>query len=393
MSGTTDLTVPAQRPASYATRASGLLAVIDGRQPVRLVFQPIVDIRHGRVVGYEALARFGSRTSSSPAAWFTVADQLRQSAQLEALLIEQALRSKHLLPHTTFLSVNVRPDLLATPVVTRAFATQPDLTGVVIELTEQIEFDRGDVLRGQLFGLRERGAQLALDDVGAGWAGLKQVAELRPDIVKLDRSLVSAADRDGVKLALVEMMLRLCSRLGSQLLVEGVETGEELDAFARLQVPLAQGWVFGKPGLVPPRIDDDLAVRLKFLGGLIRHVDKVASLVDVTARVSRRSGPDVPWCQGIDGQVLVVLDDDSRPVGLQLRDADDRVRDLPVMTVLATEDSCQALLRGMTRPVPCRFAPLVCVDRAGRYVGLVPVDALAKAAARRDESPTVLLPR
>jgi EAL domain-containing protein (putative c-di-GMP-specific phosphodiesterase class I) len=365
------------------------LAVIEHRQAVRLLFQPLVDLRHGRVAGYEALARFGSRTTTSPTSWFAAADQVRHAAELEALLIEQALDARSSLPPRKFLSVNVRPDLLSAAPIVRALDSAPDLTGVVLELTEQVEFGRTDALRSQLQGLRERGAQLALDDVGAGWAGLRQVAELRPDIVKLDRSLVSAADRDEVKLAMVEIMLKLCSRLGSLLLVEGVETAEELDAFARLGVPLAQGWIFGKPALTPPRIDEDLAVRLKFLAGMTRHVDKVAAVVDVTARVCRQPAQVDGWTPATDGQVIVLLDEQGRPVSVLQRDADDAVRCVPATAVLATEALSQALLRAMTRPATSRYAPLVCVDRAGRYVGLVSIDAMARASAQRELNDSV----
>jgi EAL domain-containing protein (putative c-di-GMP-specific phosphodiesterase class I) len=368
-----DVVLPRPRAASGgSSRARDVLAVIEHRQSVRLLYQPLVDIGHGRVAGYEALARFGPRTTTSPTTWFAAAEQLRHAADLEALLIDQALTERASLPPRRFLSVNVRPDLLSSAPVVRALEAHTDLNGVVLELTEQVEFGRTDALRRQLVGLRERGAQLALDDVGAGWAGLRQVAELRPDIVKLDRSLVTEADRD-----------RLCSRLGSLLLVEGVETSQELDAFARLGVPLAQGWVFGKPALAPPQIDEDLAVRLKFMAGMTRHVEKVASVVDVTARVSRHPAVYDGWAPATDGQVVVLLDEEGHPVGVQQRDADDVVHTAPAITVLATEELSQALLRGMTRPSPIRFAPMVCVDRAGRYVGLVTVDALARASARR----------
>jgi hypothetical protein len=231
-----------------------------------------------------------------------------------------------------------------------------------------------------LWALRDRGALLALDDVGAGWAGLRQIAELRPDIVKLDRSVVNAADRDEVKVAVVEMMLGLCNQLGSQLLVEGVETYDELDLFARLGVPLAQGWVFGQPAQRPPSIDDDLAVRLKFLAGLTRHADSIASLVDVTARTALAADPNADPGSA-PGDAVILVDSDRRPAGVALRRAG-AVIISPTVTALASDPLTQALLRAMTRPVDQRFDPLVCVDRAGRSIGLVRIDALARAAAQ-----------
>ncbi|GAC1444175.1 MAG: hypothetical protein NVS3B26_12980 [Mycobacteriales bacterium] len=311
--------VPAPRTASEAVSSAEVVAVLNRAVAPRLVLQPIVGLRSGVVEGHEALARFGASLSTPPGRWFDAASRLGRSAELEALLVEQALALRSVLPGRRFLAVNVSPAALVTTAVQRAFAGFPDLTDVIVELTEHAEFDQAGTLQEHLRGLRARGAQLALDDVGAGWAGLRQVSDLRPDIVKLDRSIVSAADRDPVKLALVEMMLNLCTRLGTRLLVEGVQTPAELDVFARLGVPLAQGWIFGEPALEPPRIDEDLAVRLKFMAGLARHVDKLASVIDVTApwtlqgRAGAQPGPQ-------DGDSLVVVDVDRRPVSLLVRE-------------------------------------------------------------------------
>src|SRR4051812_4574596 len=389
MASVSALQIPSPRVGSGAERAAAVRAVLDGRRQVRHVLQAIVDVRDGRVVGYEALARFSPRVTTPPTAWFAAANRLRRSAELEAGPVVRGLDLLPELPKHCFLALNVSPALLANPVVLASFATQHDLSRVVVELTEHVEFGTGVELTQSLQDLRARGARLALDDVGAGWAGLRQVVELRPDIVKLDHSLVEGADRDEVKLALADMMLRLCSRLGAQLLVEGVENLDELDTFARLGVPLAQGWVFGRPGLAPLPIDDDLSVRLKFLAGLLRHSDKVASLVDVT--VDRQpAGTALP--DSVDGAVLVHVDAHGRPTTVHLHE-DGEWHSAPAMAVVASTEIGAALLQAMTRPGLSRFPPLACVDRAGRHVGVIPIDALARAAARRDDAETIELPR
>lgn len=377
--------LPRPRVGPASAHALTVQAVIAGERKARMVFQPLVDLQRGRVVGYEALARFGARLSTSPTPWLRAAAHLRRAPELEAHLVQQALAARPTLPRNCFLAINVSPELLASAPLQRAFATVPDLNGVVVELTEHVEFADKQALLRTLDDLRGRGAQLALDDVGAGWAGLKQVADLRPDIVKLDRSLVTVADRDEVKQALAEMMLSLCSRLGATLLVEGVETHAELDLFARLGVPLGQGWVFGRPAAMPPGLDDDIAVRLTFLAGMSRHVDKVAAYVDVTAATCT-AGAAVVDPTG----PTVVLDTERRPVALLLADG----RAQPVTTIVATESLRLVLMRAMTRPEAVRFCPLVCVDKAGRHVGVVFVEALALALAR-SESPelTICLPR
>jgi EAL domain-containing protein (putative c-di-GMP-specific phosphodiesterase class I) len=114
------------------------------------------------------------------------------------------------------------------------------------------------------------GLRLALGDVGAGWSGLRQIAELGRDIAKVDRSLVTDVDGDPLKGALLELLVAFTGRLGGLLLVEGVERYEEVDLSARLGVPLAQGYVLGRPTLRPYEPDEDLLTRVKFRAGTQR---------------------------------------------------------------------------------------------------------------------------
>lgn len=363
-----------------------VLEIVRGARPVRLVYQPLVDLHRGVAVGYEALARFTPRLSTPPGPWFAAAIDTPQAAPLEALLVRTALSARADLPAGCFVSINVAPALLPSTDVLRAFGEGGDLSDAVIELTEHARFSYGSDLRQAVTALRERGARFALDDVGAGWAGLKQVVDLRPDIVKLDRSLVSDAPQDPVRQAIAQMLLDLCSRLGVALLVEGVETYEELDLFARMGVPLAQGFIFGRPQSTTRRlIDDDLAVRLKFRAGLTRHQDKIAGHVDVStvavrvtdagaaiAESARRGEPPAP---------VVLVDGTGRPMSIVTSDGYGGEEQHVVMAVTASEDVANAAQRAMTRPLADRFVPLVCVDRSGRHVGVVPVEALMLALA------------
>ena len=107
---------------------------------------------------------------------------------------------------------------------------------MVIELTEHERIDSYAALEPALDRLRAAGALLAIDDAGAGYAGLQHVLSLRPDIIKLDRALVEGLDRDEAKRTLVEMIGTLAGRLDAWLLAEGIETGEELDVLDRARV-------------------------------------------------------------------------------------------------------------------------------------------------------------
>src|SRR3954454_20066590 len=196
--------------------ASRLLALPDCRpllaspEDLTLAFQPIVDLAGATVAGYEALARFPG--SAGPDVWFAAAADAGVAAELEALAIHKALAVVPALPADTFLTVNVSPHLLGSAPVQAAFATRPALQRVVVELTEHTPVHDLAALRRQTDELRARGALIALDDAGSGYSGL-QLAVLRPQVVKLDRALVSDADTDPVRVALAEMLGEFAGRI------------------------------------------------------------------------------------------------------------------------------------------------------------------------------------
>jgi EAL domain-containing protein (putative c-di-GMP-specific phosphodiesterase class I) len=124
------------------------------------------------------------------------------------------------------------------------------LTGIVIEITEHELPPDDEALLRILDDLRARGAMIALDDAGAGYAGLQHVVRIRPDIIKLDRSLVRGVDADAERLALIESFAAFSARTGSLLCAEGIETDEELAVLVNARVDLGQGYRLGRPG--PP---------------------------------------------------------------------------------------------------------------------------------------------
>jgi len=122
-----------------------------------------------------------------------------------------------------------------------------DLAGLVIEITEHERVGDEDELRSQLAPLRERGARIAVDDAGAGYAGLQQVMRIHPDIIKLDRSLVAEVDSDPAKAALIDAFARFARGTGAVVCAEGIETAAELRVVADLDVTYGQGFGLGKP--------------------------------------------------------------------------------------------------------------------------------------------------
>lgn len=377
-------TAPVQRrPAETRTPARADLEVkrvLAGMSSARLVYQPVIDLVRGEVAGYEALARFGGSGLRTPAPYFAAAQRTGRGAELEAHLLEQALSMRESVPAGCFLAVNLSPALLANPVVVALLREAGDLSGLVLELTEHVPVDNLTALRRRIDGLRSQGALLALDDTGAGWSGLRQVSELRPDIVKLDRSLVTDVDRDEVKQGLVELVGQFVSRIGGRLLVEGVERFGELDAVNRLGVPLAQGWLLGRPSLrwseIPPGVARAIAQRNAHSDSRPRvgnHVDATAPSVRHLATIGFLPGTPLD---------VVVVDGDCRPHQLWVRNAEgDSPSGFlhPVMTVEAGEQARDVVARAMTRPTRTRFDPVVCVDAAGRMLGLVHVEHLVTA--------------
>ncbi|TFV87216.1 EAL domain-containing protein [Blastococcus sp. CT_GayMR16] len=339
-----------------------------------LVFQPIVDLAAATVAGYEALARFPG--SAGPDVWFAAAAEAGRAAELEALAIHKALAAVPSLPPNTFLTVNVSPHILGSARVQEALATRPGLQRVVVELTEHTPVHDLATLRRQCDELRARGALIALDDAGSGYSGLQQLAALRPQVVKLDRALVSDADTDPVRVALAEMLGEFAGRIDAWLLAEGIETQAELAAFAKLGVPLAQGWLLGRP-------TPDFAPLAPETVRLVRAQVARAQLTDTVASLLRpvRQSP-----LGEDAGIppAVLLGPQGEPAALLL--ADPRTAEVytaPVsLRVHPTTGISETLQRALTRAPAQRFDPVVCTDQNGDVVGLLRVEDLAAAAPK-----------
>ncbi len=235
-----------------------ILAILDGRTRLRPVFQPIVDLRDGAVVGYEALARFDDVGKRPPNIWFELAHQCGLGLRLEAKAIEEAIAAAASRPPGTYLSLNMSPSALGSDEVAGVLPT--DLSDVVIEVTENEMVIAGPHLDDALARLRERGARIAVDDAGAGYAGLRHLTTLRPDVIKIDRMLIDGVAGDSAKFALVDSFVRFSRELDAQVCAEGIEELSDLRVLADLDVALGQGFVLGRPiagfgGASTPSID------------------------------------------------------------------------------------------------------------------------------------------
>ena len=224
-----------------------VVAVMEDPEGLTPVFQPLVALATGQISGYEALTRFKQPPKRFPDQWFNLAARVGLGGALEAHAIKKALDVPNR-PPGTYLSLNLSPSTLRAPEVQAVLPE--DLTGLVIEVTEHELASDDTALGVDLDDIRRRGARIAVDDAGAGYAGLQQLMRVAPDLIKLDRSLVQNIHEDPAKQALVDSFVRFGRRTGAQVVAEGIELEEEMRVLADLDVTYGQGYFLAKPG--PP---------------------------------------------------------------------------------------------------------------------------------------------
>lgn len=222
-------------------------AAIAGGQPT-VVLQPVFRLSDRAPVGVEALARFPDATLRPPSDWFAEAADNDLGEALEIAAVRAALLTLPFVPAPHYLAINVSPAIAASAALHAVLADAP-VGRVLLEITEHAAIADYAPLRAALAPLAGR-VRIAIDDVGAGYAGLRHILDLRPDVMKLDIGLVRDVDRDPARRALIEAMVRFAGHIGAQIVAEGVERERERDTLAALGVGYAQGWLFSRA--LPP---------------------------------------------------------------------------------------------------------------------------------------------
>jgi EAL domain-containing protein (putative c-di-GMP-specific phosphodiesterase class I)/CheY-like chemotaxis protein len=233
-----------------ATRRQLIAGVIRDRA-VEMVFQPIVDLGSGAVVALEALARFTREPQRPPDHWFAEAHAVGLGVELEMLAVEEATHAFEHLQTGTRLSLNASPTTIAAPHFRSTIEELPS-DRIVVELTEHSQIDDYPRLRTALEPLREQGVHLAVDDAGAGYASLRHILDLRPDVIKLDRALVSNLPDDSARRALVRALVLFADEIGASVVGEGIETSEEYASLLEFGVEMGQGYFIARPTPVLP---------------------------------------------------------------------------------------------------------------------------------------------
>ncbi len=225
-----------------AARIEAVLRTVD----LHVLYQPIVNVAMGRVVGFEALARFHANPVRAPDVWFAEATSVGRGIELESLAIRLALQALDRLPDDIYVAVNASPATVVGGALGALLVGAP-LQRVVVEVTEHEAIEQYDELVAAVRPLQERGLRIAIDDAGAGYASFRHILNLAPHMIKLDVSITRGIDADRSRRALAAALHRFAEETGCRIVAEGVETAAELDALRALGFTKAQGYYLGRP--------------------------------------------------------------------------------------------------------------------------------------------------
>jgi PAS domain S-box-containing protein len=226
-----------------AGRGRDHIADLIARRAFRPVFQPIVDLRHDEIVGYEALTRFSD--GANPEAMFAEAAAVGLGIDLETATLGAALASAEALPESAWLNLNASPELILAGEPLRGLVAGSS-RALVLEVTEHAPIADYPAFRAAMAALGPN-VQFAVDDTGTGFASLRHIVELRPAFVKLDRSLMAGLESDDARQAMIVGLCHFAHVTGCRLIVEGIETDSELTLLRALAIELGQGYLLGRP--------------------------------------------------------------------------------------------------------------------------------------------------
>jgi EAL domain-containing protein (putative c-di-GMP-specific phosphodiesterase class I) len=219
---------------------------------ITFAFQPIVDLRNGRIESYEALVRGPQgQSAASILAGVDESSQYRfdQTCRVTAITLAARLGMKTNLNLNFLPNAVYRPEVCIQTTLAAARAVDFPIDRIVFEVIESERVDDPNHLRNILSEYKRLGFTTAIDDFGAGYAGLGFLADFQPDIIKLDMKLIRDVDHDAPRQAIVRAIIGLCRELNIRTVAEGVETFAEYVWLAEAGADLFQGYLFAKPGV------------------------------------------------------------------------------------------------------------------------------------------------
>ncbi|MFH5879159.1 EAL domain-containing protein [Arthrobacter sp. NA-172] len=241
-------TETARSCAEIPARIQALLT--DGS--IMTAFQPIRCLATNSIIGAEALTRFSGSEGVSPEVHFLEAASIGLDVELEILALRTALTTAEALPPELYVAANFSPRACLDPRLTAAIEESAiPARRIVLEVTERQEVADYGPLAEALAPLRRAGLRVAVDDAGAGFASMRHILQLKPELIKLDREIIAGIDTDPAQRALGAAMVGFSSEIGAALVAEGIETEAELAAVTKLGMTAAQGYLVGRPSLMP----------------------------------------------------------------------------------------------------------------------------------------------
>jgi len=243
----------------YSLRLTNEFYYILKHEKIQIVYQPIIDLSNGSILGWEALSR-GPKDSlfASPLALFDFAEEIGELFALERLCRELSIKNLGEIHEGQLLFLNIHPKTISdpdfTPGATKRILRTCHLSplNVVFEITEKHSLKDFSWFYKTLEHYRKQGFKIAIDDAGAGYSGLWTIAELQPDFIKIDRELVQGIEHNPIKRALMETMVVFANKVGSKIIAEGIETETTLTALIDIGVHYGQGYFLARPAYPKP---------------------------------------------------------------------------------------------------------------------------------------------
>lgn len=246
--------------ASEGGRTTVAIRRLLDTRDLKVVYQPVVNLKTKKIFAYEALVRSKSPDFDSPMSLFAAAVEHSCTGELGRIIREMAIEG--CATHPLFL--NIHPAEL-----NEKFLVQPNDPifrhdeDVYLEITEGVPLSHFRLCQSILTEIRGRGVYLVVDDLGAGYSNLRYIADLHPRVVKLDRDLVAGL-RPGTRMfKLVSAIVVLCRELDAMVVAEGIETAEELAAVQEAGAHFGQGYLLARPAFPPPPVSWPTASGMK----------------------------------------------------------------------------------------------------------------------------------
>jgi EAL domain-containing protein (putative c-di-GMP-specific phosphodiesterase class I) len=227
---------------------------IMSRQLIETVFQPVADLKNGRIIGYEAFSRGPKDTPYYlPVALISEAKRTKRMNELDGNLFRAAIINAQKRGIKKLLFINMDPDCIFEKPALADEISKPEYEGIsadqiVIEITERAEICKFDSFTNIIEGYKNQGFLICFDNIGSAEANLYTLSNIKPDFMKIDRNLIHNIQTNIKNQEDLRMELRIAQLVGASVIAEGVETRGELEMLMKLGVPSAQGNIIGEPG-------------------------------------------------------------------------------------------------------------------------------------------------